>query len=447
MLRRAALIAAVAALLLATGVQPAVAWENGGRGTDGVMRNGIGTHDWILYRAIVLAGPDAAWVNKSLALRASDDPDSYKSDIYWHHFKESGAARGAPYAVSLYYQKAVSAHQAGDYATASKYLGVLSHYYADACQPFHTTRSGSNYPKLHREYEADVSDIQRNLGNLTSWITPRAYQPVTNIRSKTIGAAKFARSRYPDLLKTYRVSHKVSSGTPRRVTREVQNRAANDLADIIRTIPTGQGLAPMPGSTSASMWRSYPRQYQRNGAYVTCLDASGKPMEGVGVKFIWRLPDGTKTILRYTNSDGKVETWEYIGAAPLMKPTYMTASIPVSGETTETETYYVASKPLDDGTDGFKSWLSSTRPRQNSNVTLSAQARDRSGNPVAGLPIRFSWSLDNYANVYTAYTDSSGVARCTRNVGNASIGNRVVFRARTQSGGYDYSYGPSFTPY
>jgi len=39
------------------------------------------------------------------------------------------------------------------------------------------------------------------------------------------------------------------------------------------------------------------------------------------------------------------------------------------------------------------------------------------------------------------------VARCTRNIGNAPAGVKVIFRARTQSGGYDYSWGPSFTPY
>jgi len=383
-----------------------------------------------------------------LAYRATDDPDSYKADLTWHHFKESGAARGAPYAVSLYYEKAVAAYKAGDYAAASKYLGVLSHYYSDACQPFHTTRNATNYAKLHVEYEYDVDDYQHKLGNVTSWVTPRAYQPVTNIRSKTIAAAKFARSRYPSLLKTYKASHNISrTGTPRRITKEVQSRAANDLADIIRTIPKGKGLAPMPAATKASVWRYHPRQYQRNGTYVVCTDASGRGIEGVGVKFTWRLPSGTKTLLRYTGTDGKVETWEDIGATPLMQPRYVTATVPVSGETTSTDAYYMATKVLDSGSDGFSSTVSNSRPRANSNVTLSAKARDTSGNAVVGLPVRFTWSLDGYAAETVVKTDSTGVARCTRNIGNAASGVKVIFRARTQSGGYDYSWGPSFTPY
>ena len=91
MTRRAVLMAVLVALMLAGGAQQAFGWANGGD-----HGNGIGTHDWILARAIAFAGKDAAWVDRTAAFRASDDPDSYNTSPYYHNFRESGIRpRGA----------------------------------------------------------------------------------------------------------------------------------------------------------------------------------------------------------------------------------------------------------------------------------------------------------------------------------------------------------------
>jgi hypothetical protein len=78
---------------------------------------GIGTHDWILGRAISIAGTSAAWVDRTTAYRATDDPDTYNTSPFLHTFKEKGA-RGAPYAVSEHQGRC--GVPKGDRKTASK---------------------------------------------------------------------------------------------------------------------------------------------------------------------------------------------------------------------------------------------------------------------------------------------------------------------------------------
>jgi len=447
MIRRTVVTVILVILLLGTGVAPAFGWANGPRGSDGKIGNGVGSHDWILSRAMAIAGKDASWIDRVAAYRATDDPDTYGTNGLYHHYRETGSVRGAPYIVSDLYHKAVVAHDKGDYVAASKYLGTLSHYYTDICQPFHTTVDSNKYVSLHAEYEYDVDDYQHKTTNVTSWVTPATPVPLTDIRARTIAAAKFARSRYPALRDSFKVSHRVGTGTPNRVTREVQSRAANDLADIIRAIPKGTGQAPLPKRPTVTLTYTYPRQSQAVGAFVTCVDAAGKPMEGVGVKFTWRLPTGTKTSLMYTEADGKVHAYQNIGKSPLMQVKYFTAYVPASGECTSTSRWYKPTKVLDAGSAGFKGWVSNTRPYPGSSLTGYALARDTSGNPVPGLDVTFTWSLDGYSARTKAVTDSNGVARCTRVVENSRSGERAYFKAEVQAGGHNRSSAPSFIPY
>jgi hypothetical protein len=190
--------------------------------------------------------------------------------------------------------------------------------------------------------------------------------------AKTVAAAKFARSRWRALLTSYRASYRRTRkvrGTTLRVTKEVQSRAANDLADIIRSIPKGEGLAPLPKAPDMHLTYTYPRQEQSVGAIVTCTDSSGKPMEGVGVKFIWNLPTGTKSIMRWTGPDGEIHWYQNIGKSPLMQTKYVTAFVPASGASTSSADWYKPTKILADGTSGLRAWMSNSHPKPGSDVT------------------------------------------------------------------------------
>lgn len=332
-MRRTLTTAVVLALVLSGIPGTAAAWCNGPT-KNGQVGAGYGSHDWILDQAIKQAGPAGAWVRRSTALLATDDPDSQKWGARVDHFYETGSMRGAPQAVSDLYHKAVTAYRAGDMTAASRYLGQLSHCYSDITQPFHSTKAASGIGSIHTRYEYAVDDRQNISTKSLSWITARPRFPVGDIRTKTIDAAVYARSFYPSLLSSYRASGSVGSGTPLRITKTVMTRAVNDLADIIASIPTGTGEATAAASVTMGLSRTNPRPNEKVGAWVRVADASGRPIDAVGVTFVWKLASETVTWLTYTDASGYVSRYQNIGDAPIGKPLSVTTIITVNGVTT-----------------------------------------------------------------------------------------------------------------
>jgi len=228
-MRRIIVIALALALLVGATPLPAMAWCNG-PAKNGHTGDGYGSHDWILDHAITKAGSGGAWVQRSVALLASDDPDTQKWGARFDHYLENGSCRGAAQSVADLYHKAVVAYRAGDMKAASRYLGQLSHCYSDILEPFHTTKAASGLLALHRQYEFAVDDHQNTRTKVASWFVPRAGAPVADVRVATIEAAAFARSLFPSLLTSYKASRSVTKGTPLKVTKLVMSRAVNDLA-------------------------------------------------------------------------------------------------------------------------------------------------------------------------------------------------------------------------
>ena len=330
-MRRFALIAITAVVFVGLLPASAFAWANGPT-RNGSRGAGYGTHDWILDRAIVLAGADGAWVARTTALLATDDPDYGRSpaNYHWYAF---GSSRGGPYAVAELYHKSMVAYAAGDMAKASKYLGQLSHYYADINLPFHTTAAASTFGPLHLQYERALDPIQYSGSRVTSWVMRRPREPVTDVRAKAVSSALYARSFYSQLYSSYKASHSVRTGTTNWITRLVLSRAVNDLADIIVGIRSGSGEATAPATVEMSLSSANPRPNQHIGAFVTCIGANGQPLNAVRVMFVWHLPTGTQSWLAYSDDNGYAAArYTDIGAASLTSN--VTANITVNGVTT-----------------------------------------------------------------------------------------------------------------
>jgi len=78
----------VAAVIVLAAAPSVFGWENGpdcGRG--------LGTHDWVLTEAMRRAG-NPKWLQASVALTASDDPDTIRRDFYYHAYDVWGARYG-----------------------------------------------------------------------------------------------------------------------------------------------------------------------------------------------------------------------------------------------------------------------------------------------------------------------------------------------------------------
>ncbi len=430
------------------GTSSAYGWANGADlNGDGIGDDGYGTHDWVVERAISLAGSKADWVDVETAILASDDPDSEKTStsIYLHVYKPVGRGRGGPQAVADEYNHLLKAYEAGNYKEASRRLGRLSHYYADVCQPYHTvTTSGTD--KVHFDYEVDVSAATRTYGHSSDLLVKRSRRSVSDVRRSAISAAYFARGKYSSLHKAYSKSRSVNSGTTRTITRDLLSRAVNDLADIITMVEEGKGRAVEPVKIDTEVSKQWPARYQKIKTAALVTDRKGNPIEGVPVKFSWVIDGKTKSVTVYSHKDGVAYWWEKIGKAPLMRK-HDAKAVARTNDVVKTDSaWYVPSPKLGAGKKGVKTTLSTRKPKQNTVVTAKTKFKSVSGKPVKGLKVTFTWQFKSGTKKTYAYTNANGNAYSKMNIGKAKKGYKVRVRGRAKSGGLTRSSSITFTP-
>jgi len=426
------LISFVVALVLAASfpAAPAGAWRNGGD-----SGNGYGTHDWVLDEAIRLAGTDGAWIDRDVALLATDDPDSEGTSKRLHVFYERGIYGGAPTMVTDLYYEAVEAYRTGDRERASRAIGTMSHYYSDVTNPFHAAAAAARSP-LHNAYEMAVEDLTSEPGVNRDWVTSSTATSTADVRLMTVRVAALSRRFYPALLASFSASGTIETTLPvvHDLTVRMLDRACADLAAVIASVPGGGKIAGPPARMRADMSRHTVSWGSTPCARMTCLDASGTPISGVAVVFSWPTDTGAVSVVRYTDPHGVARCWKTIGRDPLNAKMRVTAIASASGTSTTAATWYTAGDMLATGSAGLRTTLSSYHPRRGSVVIARAYARDASGGPVEGLNVTFSWKYRTKTVTAEAVTDASGVARCARNIGAATRGYRVRVGAQVVSG-------------
>ena len=425
--RRVCLFSVLLVLALGAIVPSAFAWCNGPDSGEG-----FGTHDWILDQAIRLAGPDASWVDAPTALTATDDPDD-EVVRFDHIFLNKPRYGGAPQRVADLYYEAVTAYAAGDTVGSSRCLGLLSHYYSDALNPFHTSYAAIARSALHIPYELALIPYTRTSGQNGQWIVAAARRPIVDVRLKSVLAARYSRARFTRLFMGLTATATIDIAQPdvSAVTTQVLSRAANDLADVIAGIRRGEGLALAPATVRVTISNRRPTRGTRVYVYARCSDAAGKPIEGARVAFAWPLASGgVTTATAITGASGVAYTSSVIGALPRWVKAPVRVEAASSGAVRRGSTWFVPSVALHSGETGFHVGMSAAKPSRESTVTAWAIARDRSGHRVAGLRVSFSWRFHTVTITRTAVTDAAGVARCRLDIGQATRGYRVRVTAQ-----------------
>lgn len=215
--------------------------------SEGNPPEGVGTHDWIISAAKVVADSNrpgsAGWLDFDVAQSFSHYPDEVYKDSNNHAYDVWGLLRlgNAPNTVKSHWTLAVRALQVGDTWTASKEVGLMAHYFDDICNPWHTTYEFSNLTvqtKYHSVYENDV------LGHEPATVTPDGYQTVTDAATATKNAATFSHNYYTVLASAYikyGTAGYHSSPTIDSTTKMLLGKAANGLADLITSIQIAAG--------------------------------------------------------------------------------------------------------------------------------------------------------------------------------------------------------------
>ena len=133
----------------------AQAWQNG-PSTRGLGH--VTVQQWMLDRAVTeaqRAGHD--WVDLGAALQTVGLPDTVARDFRYHKYSRWGGEHtgAAPERAAVYFALVRDALEAGDGTAASRALGMLTHYFTDACDPLHTARSRPER-RMHRAFERRV---------------------------------------------------------------------------------------------------------------------------------------------------------------------------------------------------------------------------------------------------------------------------------------------------
>ena len=425
-------------ILLVAVLSPAhaFAWSNGPDGGDS-----FGTHDWIMYQAIVLSR--ATWIDTQTALFATDDPDSTfpVTDKPNHFFLPFGTYRGGPDTVATYYEQAVADYRANDTTAASRDIGILSHYYSDLLVPFHTMTPIDS--GLHLQYELQVNALTTSTASCPDWITPWSRADMDDVRARAVDAALTSRSMYPALTTQYMLGG--FDETSQLITRVLLSRAVNDLADMIQAIPVGSGI-PTPVKLTTTISHHYPSIESPISLPATVLDADDRPAEGVRIRFLWSYPSAVRIVDAFSDSNGVARS--YADRSQLA----MGARVNVSASVPETQGASVASAvspswfvPTD--LIGYThTTLSTSYPAPNQVVTASTIVLNPTGQPILGLPVTFTWNFKHTVFTRTVPTGTNGLAQNTRNVGSATKGHRVHIVASVPGGGVTRSSSASFVP-
>ena len=171
------------------------------------------THHFIAFDALqILKGSDAGdWKNLLLKhhtdlLKGAKAPDSEFKDFQNHVLHvEDGEWGGARDAAMEWYGKAVEALREKKWSKAAYALGVLTHYYADPIQPFHTAQTEEE-GAIHRALEWSIAksrDTIKALIDLRGYPQVHAGTEVGFVADMVLAGAKYSNPHYQTFIDHY----------------------------------------------------------------------------------------------------------------------------------------------------------------------------------------------------------------------------------------------------
>ncbi len=190
----------------------------------------------------------------TLLLEGSKDPDNRFKDFKNHvlHVKD-GYWGGAPEKVQNWYQHLVAALKESNWSEAAYAAGVLSHYYTDPIQPFHTGQTAAEN-NIHRAVEWSINRSYDALKRIADRAMRSIDVPVREgegwLKEMTCDGAEFSHRYYEKLIAHYDITRGVTdppSGLDdiaRKFVAELIAYASTGFARILDRAFTESGVTP-----------------------------------------------------------------------------------------------------------------------------------------------------------------------------------------------------------
>jgi hypothetical protein len=258
---------------------------------------------------------------------------------------------------------------------------------------------------------------------------------IGNIRTSAVAAAAYSRARFADLHSAWLASGSTGNATVSRITGEVLKRAARDLARVVWSVSLGAGQGPDVASLRTKVkWVGVRSGEPYQAVYTTARDATGRGIEGLEVRITWPKPDGTVATLRaWTDRDGYVKKVVAVGKLPLLVRQTVPVAVRENGKETRRSTWFIPSPRLADGTAGFKTAISDSTPSVGQTIKVTSFARDRSGRPVPGLLVTWTWDFAGTIVKTSGITNAKGRAYSYRTITSSTTRTTVKIKAHVQS--------------
>lgn len=202
------------------------------------------THHYIAFDALqLLGGADSGdWKNLLLKhhtslLKGAKAPDSEFRDFQNHvlHVGD-GEWGGARDAAMLWYGKAVAALRERKWSKAAYALGVLTHYYADPIQPFHTGQTEEE-GAMHRALEWSIAKSRNTIKALIDvrgYPTVHAGSEAGFVADMVLAGARYSNPHYQTFIDHYDL-HRGASNPPEGLDQTL----LDILADLISYATAG----------------------------------------------------------------------------------------------------------------------------------------------------------------------------------------------------------------
>jgi hypothetical protein len=433
-----ATIALTALLALAGSIAPVAAWSNRG--------DGYGTHDWILDQSLRLLderGIGHAWVDRTIALEATDDPDTVEvaadpSRKIEHTYTATGRRGGAIHRITEHYAKILRAYDAHDYDDASYELGMLAHFWGDLSMPYHTDQAAQEADAEHHQYELLVNDLTKGPTDKPGWSVANTNWNVSNmpnVRTAAISMAAYSRARYQTVHDNFEANDTSLSNPVENVTEEVLVRASGDLADLIKSVPNGVGNPPRVGTLQLwARWHGVKGNEPNQLIYGRVRDVNGDLMEGVRVDVTFPMGGGTATWAFWTDDTGEGHVRIEVGNPALMVRKDVSGKVKTDQTVATDGDWYCRTVKIADGADGFWTDVSDRSVVQGQRVTIKTYVRTPSGDPVEGLFVDWTWELGGgEVMVTTGFTNENGKATTSYVIENGTTHAQVYVYAHTSA--------------
>jgi hypothetical protein len=154
---------------------------------------------------------------------------------------------------------------------------------------------------------------------------------------------------------------------------------------------------------------------------------------------------GTSTSTSYVPAAPAVPATAIPTASPTAISTLTPTAVPTAAKATKVLPAYGCLPTITILDTVVQACMDKPNPDQNDNLVVTTRM-SMAGKPIAGAPVKTTWNYRTVRSECTTTSNTDGIGFCQRNIGDATLGYRVIVEVQYDYQGKGYRGETSFTP-